>query len=243
VRQVALRFVSAMGRHAGGGTFMPPPRDPWRQDPARSGGVLTDLGTHAADLVRAVAGPVTRVAATVRADTVLGRRSATNNAVVMALEGAGRTPHDAAPWHGSVHLCTAADVGDRGLLQALLVVGEAATLELDVTVDGATVRLHEGGRSGPVEIPAAYGGGSGPPFAVFGALPVGVRLFAAAVRRARAGDDAGAAALAADPEWATLEDGVAAQEVVDAARRSAEGGRWEEVRPAAGVPAADPALT
>jgi hypothetical protein len=64
---------------------------------------------------------------------------------------------------------------------------------------------------------------------VFAALPVGARLFVDAVARAAAGDAAGAAALAAGAEWAGFDDGVAAQEVVDAAVRSAAGGGWESV--------------
>ncbi len=226
VRQLQVRFLSAMGRGGGGGTFMPVPRDPWREDPARSGGVLTDLGTHVADLVRVVAGEVTRVAASVRADGAGALTGRTSDAVVMALDGQG--PGGEA-WHGTAHLSTAVAVGDRGLLQSLLVVGDEATLELDVTVHGAAARLHVDGRTEPVEIPPAYGGGSGPPFAVFTTLPVGTRLFADAVARARAGDDEGAAALAAGPTWASLDDGVAAQEIVDAARRSSDGGRWERV--------------
>jgi hypothetical protein len=123
-------------------------------------------------------------------------------------------------------------VGDRGLLQSLLVVGEAATLDLEVTVQGAVARVHADGRSDVVEIPAEYGGGSAHPFAVFSTLPVGARLFADAVALARAGDAPGAAALSRRPEWAGFDAGVAAQEVVDAARRSADGGGWELVPPA-----------
>lgn len=216
VRQLQLSFVSAMGRGAGGGTFMPAPRDPWRQDPARSGGVLTDLGTHAADLVRMMAGEVTRVAASVRGDAAGALTGATSNAVVMALEGCGASGK---AWHGAVQLCTAADVGDRGLLQSLVVVGDAATLTLEVTVQGANVRLHAGGRTETVESPAAYGGGGAHPFAVFTTLPVGTRLFADAVARMRAGD----------AEWASFADGVAAQALVDAAQRSAASDRWETV--------------
>jgi predicted dehydrogenase len=200
VRQLQLSFVSAMGRGAGGGTFMPAPRDPWRQDPARSGGVLTDLGTHAADLVRMVAGEVTRVAASVRGDAAGALSGTTSNAVAMVLEGRSAGGE---PWHGAVQLCTAADVGDRGLLQSLLVVGDAATLTLEVTVQGAVVRLHTAGRTETVDTPAAYGGGGAHPFTVFTALPVGTRLFVDAVVRVRAGDYAGARALTASVEWAS----------------------------------------
>ena len=228
VRQVHVRFLSAMGRGgAPGGTFMPAPRDPWRQDPRRSGGVLTDLGTHVADLVRVVAGDVDRVAASVRTDGP----GAVSDAVVLALEGRGA---GGAAWHGSVHLATAVAVGDRGLLQSLLVVGEDATLDVAVTVQGAAVRLYAGGRTERPETPAAYGSAAGHPFAVFTALPVGVRLFAEAVGQART-DGGRAAALAASPEWASFADGLAAQEVVDAAARAARSGRWEAV-PAAGDP-------
>lgn len=225
VRQVHAHFLSAMGRGGSlGGTFMPAPRDPWRQDPRRSGGVLTDLGTHLADLVRVLAGDIDRVAASVRVDGP----SAVSDAVVLALEGRGV---DGAAWHGSVHLATAVDVGDRGLLQSLLVVGEAGTLTVDVTVQGAVVRLYTGGRAERPETPACYGSAADHPFAVFTALPVGVRLFAEAVALARAGDDR-AAACVAWPEWASFDDGLAAQEVVDAAVRAAESGRWEVVPPA-----------
>lgn len=224
VRQVHVRFLSAMGRGgAFGGTFMPPPRDPWRQDPQRSGGVLTDLGTHAADLVRVVAGDVDRVAASARADG----SGAVSDAVVLALEGRGG---DGAAWHGSAHLATAVDVGDRGLLQSLLVVGEDATLEVEVTVQGAAVRLYAGGCTEHPETPTRYGSPAEHPFAVFTALPVGVRLFAEAVALARM-DGGRAAALTACPEWASFDDGLAAQEVVDAAAHGARSGRWETVPP------------
>ncbi len=229
VRQLHLRFLSAAGRAGTGGTFMPPPRDPWRQDPSRSGGVLTDLGTHLADLVRVIAGEVTHVAASVRADGAGALAGTTSDAVVLALDGRGPAGE---PWHGTAHLATAVAVGDRGLLQSVLVVGDEATLDLEVTVRGAAVRLHVDGRTEEPRIPAAYGGGDAPPFTVFTTLPVGTRLFADAVARARGGDDAGAAALAAGPEWASFDDGVAAQEVVDAAHRSAAGGGWEHVPPA-----------
>jgi predicted dehydrogenase len=228
VRQLHARFLSALGRASAGGTFMPPPRDPWRQDPARSGGVLTDLGPHLADLVRVVAGDVTRVAASVRADGAGALAGRTSDAVVVALDGRG--PGGEA-WHGTAHLCLAADVGDRGLLQSLLVVGERATLDLEVTVQGATVRLYADGAAETVAIPPAYGGGGAHPFEVFTTLPVGARLFVDAVARARAGDLAGAGALAAGAEWAGFDDGVAAQELVDAAARSAAGGGWEAVAP------------
>jgi predicted dehydrogenase len=157
VRQLHVRFLSALGRATAGGTFMPPPRDPWRHDPARSGGVLTDLGTHVADLVRVVAGEVTRVAASVRADGTGALPGTTSDAVVMALEGRG---DDGAPWHGTVHLCTAVDVGDRGLLQSLVIVGEAATLDLSVTVQGAVAYLYAGGAAERVEIPPPTAAGA-----------------------------------------------------------------------------------
>jgi predicted dehydrogenase len=226
VRQLHVRFLSALGRASTGGTFMPPPRDPWRDDPARSGGVLTDLGSHLADLVRHVAGDVTRVAASVRADGAGALSGRTSDAVAMALEGRGPSGD---PWHGTAHLCTAVDVGDRGLLQSLLVVGDAATLDLEVTVQGAVVRIYANGRAEQVDIPDAYGAGAEHPFAVFTALPVGARLFVEAVAAARAGDGAGARALVARAEWAGFDDGLAAQELVDAARRSADGGGWEAV--------------
>ena len=208
---------------------MPAPRDPWRQDPRRSGGVLTDLGTHVADLVRTVVGDVDRVAASVRADGP----GAVSDAVVLALEGRGAGGD---VWHGSVHLATAVEVGDRGLLQSLLVVGDEATLELEVTVQGAAVRLHAAGAAERPDTPAAFGSAAEHPFAVFTALPVGTRLFVDAVAQARAGDP-GAAALAASPEWASFDDGVAAQEVADAAARAAAGGRWEAVPGASAHPA------
>jgi predicted dehydrogenase len=223
VRQVHVRFLSALGRGgSAAGTFMPAPRDPWRQDPARSGGVLTDLGTHAADLVRRIAGDVDRVAASVRTDGA----GAVSDAVVLAIEGRGA---DASAWHGTVHLATAVEVGDRGLLQSLLVVGDDATLAIDVTVQGASARLYAGGRAEHPPTPPSYGRADEHPFAVFTALPVGTRLFADAVGLARANDRGALARLVASPSWAGFDDGVAAQEVVDAAARSAAGGRWEPV--------------
>ena len=230
VRQLHVRFLSAMGRARGGGTIAPPPADPWRRDPRRSGGVLTDLGTHVVDLVRVVAGgEIQRVAASVRADAPpAAPGDATSDAVLLLLEGVDA---GGAAWHGTAHATLGVAVGDRGLLQSLVVVGERATLTVDVTIAGAELWLHRDGASEPLAIPEALGGALAHPFAAFERLPVGTRLFVDAVRARRDGDAAAARSLVASPEWASFADGWAAQAVVDAAAASAREGRAIDVRP------------
>ncbi len=172
----------------------------WRADPARSDGVLSDLGSHLFDLVRWWLGPITEVSADLRAfgtAHTAGRTVANDSALVSLRLASGA--------HGTVHVSSIAHVDDATPGQELTIFGSEGTLEGRFARAGAEVRLitaDEGWRSLPV--PERLSGESGP------------RAWIDAILHGR-------------PTAPDFEDGWQAQRVIDAALESARTRCWVAV--------------
>jgi predicted dehydrogenase len=209
VHRAQFSFISGSAR---GGAYE------WRLDPARANGVTGDLASHMIDLARWYFGDVATVAAT------LGT----------SIPRDGIAGHEGGGGHDSAHLSLRFANGVLGVVDATMVShcadmvvkhtlrieAERATLELEHVFlgehAGATLRLMaaDEDRVRPLTVPAAYFGGSDPAdfLDIYGTEPVGVLGFVAAIQEDRR----------PVPDFS---DGVAVQEVIDAARLSDAEGR------------------
>jgi predicted dehydrogenase len=208
----ALAFVNGYGLRPGYA---------WRYDARRSAGVVSDLGAHMIDLVRwALDDEAVRVSASLSAFAAhappphdeAGAMPPANDSALVALELAGGA-------HGTLYCSSVARLGDQGSSKRITLRGDRGTIEASITLSGAEVRL-AGDDGRPAEllaVPPEYGEHpSGDTVALFREQPIGVRAFV----------DAIAAGTRPAPSF---HDGWRVQQVIDAALRSAEGGRWEEV--------------
>ncbi|MBV9773032.1 MAG: Gfo/Idh/MocA family oxidoreductase [Gemmatimonadetes bacterium] len=181
----------------------------WRGDPARSEGVLSDLGSHVFDLVHWWLGPVTGVSAHLR-----GFGPPTEDGAAPANDSALVTLELASGAHGTVHLSSRAWVDDRTPTQEFTIFGSEGTLEARLARPDAEVRLVTADAGwGVVPVPERLYGGATPdrPTAVFTTGSAGPRAWIEAIREGR-------------PATPDFEDGWRAQGVIDAALESARTG-------------------
>lgn len=205
-RSFAFRFVHGLGVREDLG---------WRSDPARSDGVLSDLGSHLFDLVHWWLGPVTHVSASLRAfgAPLADGRAPANDSATLSLRLASGA-------HGTVHVGSAAHVDDDTPGQEFTLFGAAGTLEGRLSRSRPEIRLvtadeawHE------LAIPDRLFGAAprAEPWAVFTTGDAGPRAWISAILDGR-------------PAAPDFEDGWRAQRVIDAALESARTERWVEVR-------------
>lgn len=188
----------------------------WRFDRKQGNGILGDLGSHAIDFARRYVGDITRVcghlATFVERPGPDGQElEPANDSALLALEFANGA-------QGSLHVSAVSHQGGT----SIALYGEAGSLELVFTFDGAALR---GSRQGDeawqtLDVPEALWQDvdrTGPfieqVFDVFKNQPVGNRLFIDAILENR-------------PTDSTFYDGWKAQQVIDAAILSHEQGRW-----------------
>jgi predicted dehydrogenase len=204
------------------------PKYSWRFDPAHGSGVLGDLGSHAIDLARQCLGDVVRVQATltnmVKRYQLDGSPLAdSNDLAVLKLEFvSGAT--------ANVTVCASAVLADRQTEQVFLFFGQEGTLESRYSWAGIhsdkpnrspfTIQMAREGdeKFTELSVPESYIQACDPnnPYAVFTRQQVGNRLFIDAIL-----DDL--------PIPQSFYDGWKAQEVIEAAARSAKSGSWETV--------------
>lgn len=198
----------------------------WRMDGDRANGILGDLGSHLIDMMRWFNGDIARVSAHLA--NVVPRQhedgrpvTPTNDAALLTLEFANGA-------QGLIHTSSLAYTGGRGLEQHIVLYGDAGSVEADLCFGnfgrGGTVVMDVRAASlpeGPFEdlpIPAEiWGPVEKQNFSeTFNTMPVGDRYFIDCVLDDR-------------PVQPNLWDGVAAQEVIDAAKLSHREGRWVTV--------------
>jgi predicted dehydrogenase len=204
-RGFAFRFVHGLGLRQPLG---------WRADPARSEGVLGDLGSHMFDSVHAWLGPITRVSAHLRSVGAPGPDGAppANDFALVSLELESGA-------HGTVQVSSMAHADEATPTQEFTLFGSDGTLEARISRVGAELRLVTAAEGWhPLSIPAHLYGGASPeePAAVFTTGAAGPRAWIEAIRAGRS----------ASPDFA---DGWRAQRVIDAAIASARAGCWTPV--------------
>lgn len=195
----------------------------WRSDRERSAGVLGDFGSHMIDMARWLAGDIRRVSALLG---VYGDRprpdgqpyEQANDHAILAVE------FDSGA-QGVIQLSAVAHTADRRQEQHVLLHGQDGALELELNwVRGEVRGVHTGEQSfQALPVPAELWGdvnrAASLPAQVmetFTKLPVGDRLFIDAILENR-------------PAIPSFYDGLKTQEVIAAALRSHETGRWEQV--------------
>ena len=186
----------------------------WRSDPARSDGVLADLGSHLFDLVHWWLGPVARVSAELRS---FGTAHSAGRAV--ANDSASVSLRLASGAHGTVHLSSIAHVDEEMPGQEFTIFGSEGTLEGRLSRTCSEIRLitaDEGWQVVP--IPERFLGGAPPdqPWTVFTTGSAGPRAWIDAILDGHS----------VSPDF---EDGWRAQRVIDAALESARKRCWAEV--------------
>jgi predicted dehydrogenase len=203
------------------------PRYRWRLDGERSNGILGDLGSHLIDLARWLNGDIVRVAAHLANHVQRFHEDGrpvvpANDAALLALAFANGS-------QGLIHTSAVAYTGGRGLDQHIVLYGESGTVEADLTFGnfgsgGAqmTVRAAKApdGLFADLAIPAHIWGDvpHDQNDEVFTRMPAGDRYFIDCILHDR-------------PVTPSLWDGVAVQEVIDAAIVSHKTGQWVDVRP------------
>ena len=203
------------------------PRYRWRFDGQRANGILGDLGSHLIDLARWLNGDIVRVAAHL-ANYVQrfhedGRPVApANDSAVLAIEFANGS-------QGAIHTSAVAYTDGRGMEQHILLYGDQGTVEADFNFNnfgGSGAHMAVRAASAPdgdfadLTIPA-YIWGEVPRHQhteVFNRMSAGDRYFIDCILEDR-------------PPSPSFWDGVAVQEVMDAAIASHKTGKWVDVRP------------
>jgi predicted dehydrogenase len=188
----------------------------WRFDRRHGNGILGDLGSHAIDFARRYVGDIARVSGQLatfveRPGSDGQSLDAANDSALLAVEFANGA-------QGSLHVSAVSQQGET----SLALYGEAGTLELAFSFDGAELRGSRTGDEGwqTLEVPDALwhnvdrtGRYIEQIFDMFKKQPVGNRLFIDAILEDRQIDS-------------TFYDGWKAQQVIDAAIASHEQGRW-----------------
>jgi predicted dehydrogenase len=186
----------------------------WVFDSRRSLGVLGALGSHAIDTARWLVGDMTRVNAhltTFRsAPDLEGSPEPANASALLTVEFM-----DGA--QGTLHASAMAHVGERTVVQKVMLYGEAGTLEAEFSFLGGKIhgaRQDEPGLQ-PLPVPDRFWGEADKnDFTdVFRKQPVGDRLFIDAILEDR-------------PVTPDFYDGLKVQEVIDAAIESDRTGQW-----------------
>ena len=193
----------------------------WRWDGNRSLGALADLGSHAIDLARWLAGDISRVCGRLatfveRRDPDGGALDAPNSDEALAgIEFANGA-------QGAIQVSRVCHLANRGMQQSITLHGEAGTLVADLTFLGSEI---SGARSGDNElrilaVPKHMLEGVNPTSPVrsqftqvFAGQPVGHRRFFDAILEDR-------------PISPSFHDGLKVQEVIDAVVESHTTGRW-----------------
>jgi predicted dehydrogenase len=190
----------------------------WRFDRRHGNGILGDLGSHAIDFARRYVGEIARVSGHLA--TFVERSGSDGQALDAANDSALLAVEFANGAQGSLHVSAVSHQGGT----SLALYGEAGTLELDFTFDGAELR---GSRQGEewqtLDVPEELwhdvnrkGRLIDQIFDMFKTQAVGNRLFIDAILEDR-------------PMNSTFYDGWKAQQVIDAAIASHEQGRWISV--------------
>jgi predicted dehydrogenase len=186
----------------------------WRSDPARSDGVVADLGAHLFDLVHWWLGPITGVSADLHG---FGRAKANGEAV--ANDSAIVSLRLASGAHGTVYLNSGAHVDEETPGQEYTVFGSEGTLEGRLSRSGSEIRLvtaNEGWQVIPIPERLFAGAPREQPWTVFTTGSAGPRAWIEAILEGR-------------PVSPDFEDGWRAQRVIDAALESARTRCWAEV--------------
>jgi predicted dehydrogenase len=177
----------------------------WRWDQDRANGVLGDLGSHLIDMARWLVGDITQVQA--QLDVCVPHPGADGGQLNPANDAALLLVKFANGGQGVIQASGVAHTADRAWQQVRL-YGEAGSLEIDVTNDGATLWAAGGADKAfrQLTVPDAYWGDVSrtDTFQVFSKQSVGARLFIDAI-------------LAHQPVTPNFYDGYQAQRVVDAA--------------------------
>jgi predicted dehydrogenase len=194
----------------------------WRFDGARANGILGDLGSHLIDLGRWLNGDIARVAAHLQ--TFVPRSMDDGTPVVPANDAALLTLEYANGAQGIIHTSGVAFLADRGLEQHIVLYGADGTLEADFqfgNFGGAAAKMAlRGAQPGKpafeaIEIPDRIWGATNrrDPMDVFNCMPAGDRYFIDCILHDR-------------PATPSFWDGLAVQQVIDAAKESQRSGRW-----------------
>jgi predicted dehydrogenase len=203
------------------------PRYRWRLDGERANGILGDLGSHLIDLARWLNGDIVRVAA--HLGSYVYRYHEDGRPVVPTNDDALLTVEFANGSHGTIHASAVAYTGGRGLEQHIVLYGDKGTLEADFSFGNF------GGGGAKMAVRAAS-----LPDGLFVDLPIPPHIWGDVPRenntevfnRMPAGDRYFIDCILADrPVTPSLWDGVAVQEVMDAAIASHRTGQWVPVRP------------
>ncbi len=200
----------------------------WRLDGERSNGILGDLGSHLIDLARWLNGDITRVAANLGSFVQRyhedGRPVApTNDATLLTVEFANGS-------QGIIHTSSVVHTGGRGMEQHIILYGDKGTVEADFNFGNF------GSESGPTMTVRA----ASAPDRLFADLPIPDHIWgevptdqnSEVFNRMPAGDRYFIDCIVLDrPVTPSLWDGVAVQEVMEAAMTSQRTGQWVNVRP------------
>jgi predicted dehydrogenase len=203
------------------------PRYRWRLDGERANGILGDLGSHLIDLARWLNGDIVRVAAHLA--NYVQRFHADGRPVVPANDAALLSVEFANGSQGIIHTSSVAYTGGRGLEQHIVLYGDKGTVEADFSFgnfggdSGAQMAVRAAsapeGQFVELAIPKHIWGHVPPEKndEVFNRMPAGDRYFIDCIVQDR-------------PVTPSLWDGVAVQEVMDAAIASQRTGQWVDVR-------------
>jgi predicted dehydrogenase len=198
----------------------------WRLDGARANGILGDLGSHLIDLARWLNGDIVRVAANLGSFVQHFHEDGspvtpTNDAALLNVEFANGS-------QGMIHTSAVAYTGGRGLEQHIVLYGDKGTVEADFSFgnfggEAAQMAVRAAslpeGRFADLAIPAHIWGDvpQDQHTEVFNRMPAGDRYFIDCILQDR-------------PVTPSLWDGVAVQEVIEAAILSHRNGQWVNVR-------------
>ena len=194
----------------------------WRFDKSRANGILGDFGPHMLDLAAWLVGDITKV--TGRLNSLQTRIGSEGQPIEAANDVAMLGMMFANGSHATVNLSAMADTGDRGLVQRVVLYGEAGTLEIDFSSFGCAVHGKRANEESiqNLTIPADLW------TIVDESLPPYPKTFRSAFTRAA--DDFIAAILGekrAFPTPQDFQDGVKAQAIIEAAIQSdQQDGRW-----------------
>jgi predicted dehydrogenase len=205
-------------------------RDPsyrWRMDGSRALGMLGDLGSHLIDMARWLNGDIVRVAAQLGSFVQHYHEDGrpvpqTNDAALLNVQFANGS-------QGIIHTSAVAYTGGRGLEQHIVLYGDKGTVEADFSFNnfgGTDAKMAVRAASSPhgkfeeLTIPDHIWGDTprNQPTEVFNRMPAGDRYFIDCI-------------LQDLPVTPDLWEGVATQEVMEAAITSHRTGQWVNVRP------------
>jgi predicted dehydrogenase len=205
-------------------------RDPsyrWRMDGERALGILGDLGSHLIDLARWLNGDIVRVAANL--SSFVQRYHEDGRPVMPSNDAALLNVEFANGSQGMIHTSTVAYTGGRGLEQHISLYGDQGTVEADLNF----ANFGRGGAFMAVRAASTPDGKFvelGIPDHIWGVVPrdESTEVF----NRMPAGDRYFIDCIVNDlPVTPSLWDGVAVQEVIEAALESQRSGQWVNVRP------------